>query len=139
MWLKINDAQKWIGLTKYKYFFCTSLSREWVSLFKNTGDFVIRAFCSDHVIDKFRCKKNGRVKKYPHTHIYIVGLPDAQKRYNKSVLLKHQWISGTILNVVSLFRGYDGARIQFDFCSGHVRTVRRDVTWWHYNVMWRIR
>ena len=54
--LKFNDAQKQIGLTKYKYFFFTSLSGEWVSAIKNSGDFVMR----------------------PQ---YIIGLPDAQKRY----------------------------------------------------------
>ena len=54
-------SQKLIGLTKYEYFFSTYFSGEWVSSFKNTGDFVIRALCSDHVISKFRCKQNGRV------------------------------------------------------------------------------
>ena len=61
VWLKFKDAQKRIGLTKFKYIFLTSLSGEWVSAFKNTWDFVILALCSDHVIDKFRYKQNGRV------------------------------------------------------------------------------
>ena len=50
------------------YFFFTSQSGEWVSLFKNTRDFVMRAHCSDHVIGKFRYKHNGRVLKYLQTH-----------------------------------------------------------------------
>ena len=58
--LKFNDAQKRIVLTKFQYIFFTSLPGEWVASFKNTGDFVIRALCSDDVIDKFRCKENGR-------------------------------------------------------------------------------
>jgi len=44
--LIFNDAQKQIGLTKYKYFFFTSLHGEWVSSFKNTADFVIRTIAA---------------------------------------------------------------------------------------------
>ena len=40
VWLKFNDAQKRIGLMKYKYFIFTSLSWELVSSFKNTSDFL---------------------------------------------------------------------------------------------------
>ena len=78
MWLKFSDAQKLIGLTKYEYFFSTYFSGEWVSSFKNTGDFVIRALCSDHVISS--------IKVSPHT--YIIGLPDAQKQYTQKRLAR---------------------------------------------------
>ena len=53
---------------KYKHFFFTSLSGEWVSSFKNTGDFVIRALCTNHVIGKLRYKQNE--SKSISTHIY---------------------------------------------------------------------
>jgi len=53
------------------YFFFTSLSGKWVSSFKNTEDFIIWALCSDHVIGKFRCKLNGKVKRYLHTLIFL--------------------------------------------------------------------
>ena len=61
VWLKCNDAQTRIGLTKYKYFFFTYLFGEWASSFNNTGHFVIRAVCSGHVIGKCSYKQNGRV------------------------------------------------------------------------------
>ena len=65
--------------------FITSLSGEWVSLFKNTGDFVTQALCSDHVIGKFRCKQNGRVWKYLHTHT-LLAYPTLKNDTPKSFL-----------------------------------------------------
>ena len=74
----VNDAQKRIGLTKYKYFFFTSLSLsrsgECVSSFKNTGDFVIRALCSDHVCQKcemyFVFTDNTKILIYSVLRVY---------------------------------------------------------------------
>ena len=86
VWLKFNDAQKQIGLTEFKYLCFTFLSGDWVSSFKNTGDFVIRALCSDHVIGTFRCKQNGRVKKNLHTHV-LLAYPTLKNVTPKSISL----------------------------------------------------
>jgi len=49
------------------------LSPENGFLLLNTGDFVIRALCSDHAICKCRCKQNGKYKSIS-THItYSIG------------------------------------------------------------------
>ena len=75
------------------------LSGECVSSFKNTGDFVIRALCSDHVIGKFRCKQNVSIKVSPHT--LVIGLPKAQKRYTQNRFARAS--ATTLFSVVSLF------------------------------------
>ena len=121
--LLINELVK-----KYKYFFFTSLSLsligEWVSTFKYTGDFIIWALCSDHMIGKFRC-----YTKMAKTHI-LLAHPTL-----KNDSLESLSISGTLFSVVSLFWSHSGTWIQIDFCSAHVQTLMRDVMWWLQNVM----
>ena len=87
------------GLTKYKHFFFTSLSGEWVSLFKNTGDFVIRALCTNHVIGKFRCKQNEY--KSISKHIYYWPTLCSKTIHQKAF---HSRISGTLFSIVILLR-----------------------------------
>jgi len=84
------------------------------------------------VIGKFRCKQNGL--KIISTHIYY--WPNRRSKTPKSILLEHQPYA---FSIVSLSWSHNGARIQFDFCSEHVRTVMQDIMWWFHNVMWRFR
>ena len=102
VWLKFNDAQERIGLTKYKYLCFTSLSEEWVSSFKNTGDFIIRALCNDHVIAKFRWKQNSIKLKSISTHKYYWPTRRSKMIHPRAFRLS---TSGTLFSVVSLFFG----------------------------------
>ena len=85
VWLKFDYAQKRIGLTK---FVSTSLRRMGFLVLKYRG---------------FRQGRFAAIMWSPHT--YIIGPPDAQKRYTQKRYTKafHSSISGTLFSVVSLF------------------------------------
>ena len=72
------------------------------------------------------CYNGVAVYKSISTHTYIIGLPDAKFVYTQSVSLAHQRYA---FSGVSLFWSHNGTQIQFNFCSAHVRTFTRDVTW----------
>ena len=130
VWLKFNNAQKWIGLKKYKYFFFTSLSP--VNVFPRLKIPRISSYghCSNHVISKFR--NVNKMAEYKSVSIHINYWPT---RHSKMIHPKA--FRSSI--IVSLFWCHSGTRIQFNLWSMHVRRVTRDVMWWLHNVMWRFR
>ena len=60
------------------------------------------------------------------TEYKSIGLPDAQKRYTQKRLVRASAVRFLALSV--FIWSPNGARIQFDVCSVHGRTVTRDVT-----------
>ena len=61
------------------------------------------------------------MKVSPHT--YIIGLPDAQKRYTQKRFARASAVRLLALSV--FFGSHNGARIKFDFCSAEVRKCER--------------
>ena len=119
MWLKFNDAQKTNlvkrnSLTKYKYFFFTSLCGELISLFKK----ILRISSYGHFAAITWSVNLDVIKmanyKSISTHIYHWPTQRSKTIHPKAFRLS---ISGMLFSAVSLFWSHNVAWIQFDFCS----------------------